>query len=337
MRADQLGRHLSGQLAALYTLHGEEAFLTQEAAQALRDVARAQGFDEREVMTVEPGFQWSRLAMSGSSLSLFAEKKLLELRILTGKPGVEGAKAIEAFCANLPPDTLTLVICPKLDRTVQNSKWFQALTAAGEMVEAKPLERYQLPDWMTGRLMAQGQRLGAEALEFLSDRVEGNLFAAHQEIQKLGLLYPQGEIGLDDVQSAVANVARFDVFQLGETLLAGDTARFVRVLDGLKAEGEAPHLVLWALTEETRALYRIGQGRARGLQMAQLMKDNRIWGNKQRLIEGALSRVKASTLRTALVHAGEIDRLVKGIGTGDAWDELKQLGLALMGRTMFKP
>ncbi|SMC28969.1 DNA polymerase III, delta subunit [Andreprevotia lacus DSM 23236] len=337
MRTDQLGRHLAGPLAPLYTLHGDEAFLTQEAAQQLRDAARRQGYTEREVMTVEPGFQWSRLGMSGNSLSLFAEQKLLELRITTGKPGVEGAKAIEAFCSDLPPDTLTIVICPKLDRTAQNAKWFQALAGAGEMIEAKAVERYQLPDWITGRLVAQGQRLGSEALDFLADRVEGNLFAAHQEIQKLGLLYPQGEISFTDVQAAVANVARFDVFQLGETLLSGDAERFVRMLDGLRAEGEAPHLVLWALSEETRALYRIGQGRSRGLPMPQLMKDNRIWGNKQRLIDGALGRVKASTLRAALAHAGEIDRLVKGVGEGDAWDELKQLGLALMGRAVVKP
>ncbi|WP_211251796.1 DNA polymerase III subunit delta [Andreprevotia chitinilytica] len=336
LRIDQLGRHLNGELAPLYTLHGDEAFLIQEAAQAIRDTSRTKGYTEREVMTVETGFQWSRLIMSGNSLSLFADKKLLELRIPTGKPGVEGAKHIEAFCSDLPPDTLTLVLLPKLERTALNGKWFQALSGAGEVIEAKPIERHQLPEWMASRLAKQQQRLSTEALDFLADRVEGNLFAAHQEIQKLGLLHPQGDITLDDVQAAVANVARFDVFQLGETLLAGDPTRFVRMLDGLKAEGEAPHLVLWALTEETRALYRIGQGRARGTPMAQLMKENRIWGSKQRYIEGALTRVKASTLRTALAQAAEIDRMVKGIGQGDAWDELRGMGLGLMGKALVR-
>ncbi|GHD67406.1 DNA polymerase III subunit delta [Jeongeupia chitinilytica] len=333
MRSEQLARQLGTRLAPLYTIHGDEAFLAQEAAQTIRDAARSAGHTEREVLTVEAGFSWSRLALLGNSFSLFADKKLIELRIPTGKPGVEGGKAIEAYCADLPPDTVTLVQCPKLDRTAQNAKWFQALATHGEVVEAKSIDRTALPGWMRERFAAQQQTLAPDALDFLADRVEGNLFAAHQEILKLGLLYPKGDITLAMLTQTIADVARYDVFQLGEALLGGDAKRFCRMLDGLKAEGEAPHLVLWAMSEEIRALYRIGQGRARGTPMPQLFKENRIWGNKQRLVDGALSRVRGSTLRDALGHAARIDRLVKGIGDGDAWDELQMLGLTLIGRS----
>ncbi|WP_148714239.1 DNA polymerase III subunit delta [Chitinolyticbacter meiyuanensis] len=336
MRAEELPRHLARGLAPLYTIHGDEAFLAIEAAQAVRDTARNAGYSEREVLTVESGFAWSQLGMIANSFSLFAEQKLVELRIPTGKPGVEGAKVIEAYCTNLPPDTITLVQLPKLDRTAQNGKWFQALAGAGEVVEAKPVERSQLPAWIAQRLAAQQQRMSSEALDFLADRVEGNLFAAHQEVLKLGLLHPEGELNIDAVQQAVANVARFDVFQLGTTLLAGDAERFVRMLQGLKAEGEAPHLILWAMAEEIRTLVRIGQGRSRGMPMAQLLKDNRVWGDKQRLIDGALSRVNASRLRAAQALATRIDQLNKGIGQGEVWDELLQLGLLLMGRSLLR-
>ncbi|BCL76523.1 DNA polymerase III subunit delta [Jeongeupia sp. HS-3] len=331
MRSEQLARQLATKLAPLYTIHGDEAFLAQEAAQTIRDAARNAGYAEREVLTVEAGFAWSRLALIGNSFSLFGDQKLVELRIPTGKPGVEGGKAIEAYCANLPPDTVTLVQCPKLDRAAQNAKWFQALATHGEIVEARGIDRTALPGWIRERFIAQGQQPASDALEFLADRVEGNLFAAHQEILKLSLLYPKGEISLAMLTQTIADVARYDVFQLGEALLAGDATRLCRMLDGLKAEGEAPHLVLWALSEEIRALYKIGQGRARGMPMPQLMKENRIWGNKQRLIDGALSRVNGSTLRDGLAHAARIDRLIKGIGSGDAWDELQRLCLSIIG------
>ena len=332
MRSDELARHLKGGLRDLYILHGDEGFLTLEAAQLLRDAARTQGFAERDVMTVESGFSWSQLLMSGNSFSLFAEKKLLELRIPTGKPGIEGAKALEAFAGKLPPDTVSVIQLPKLDRTGLNSRWFQALSQSGEVVESRPIERSALPNWINARIAGQQQTLSSDAMRFLVDRVEGNLFAAHQEIQKLGLLHPPGELSLEDVRAAVANVARFDVFQLGEALLAGDANRFVRMLQGLRAEGEAPHLVLWAVTEEVRSLWRIAHGKAHNHNMAQLLKENRVWGPKQGLVERALDRVDGTLLREALTHAARIDQMNKGVGHGDAWDELLDMCLPLLKR-----
>ncbi|MBS1154217.1 MAG: polymerase subunit delta [Proteobacteria bacterium] len=331
MKPDDLPRALTRGLAPLYVIHGDEALLALEAAQLIRDSARAAGYAEREVMTVEAGFDWSRLAMSGNSFSLFAEKKLIDLRIPTGKPGVEGAKTLEAQARDLPPDTLILITLPKLDRTGLNSKWFSALAGAGEVIEAKTIERAQLPDWISNRLARQKQRMAPEALAFLADRVEGNLLAAHQEIQKLALLYPEGTLALDDVQAAITNVARYDVFQLGAALLEGDRARFARMLDGLRAEGEAPHLVLWALAEELRTMYRIGKGRSENIPLSQLFKEHRVWGEKQKLVERALPRINAGKLRKALAHAARIDELNKGIGEGEVWDELLDLALPLMG------
>lgn len=330
MKPDDLPRALARGLASLYVIHGDETLLALEAAQLIRDQARQAGFTERDVLTVESSFDWSRLAMSGNSFSLFAEKRLIDLRIPTGKPGVEGAKVLEAQARDLAPDTLYLITLPKLDRTALNSKWFSALAAAGEVIEARTIERHQLPAWINGRLQLQKQRLDAEAMNFLVDRVEGNLLAAHQEIQKLALLYPEGEIAFADLQSAISNVARYDVFQLGAALLEGDASRFARMLDGLRAEGEAPHLVLWALAEELRTLYRIGKGRSEKVPLAQLFKEHRVWADKQRLVERALPRMTASKLRKALAHAAHIDKLNKGIGEGEVWDELLDLALPLM-------
>lgn len=330
MRPDDLPRSLARGIAPLYVIHGDEALLALESAQLIRDAARTAGHNEREVLTVETGFDWSRLAMLGNSFSLFADKKIIELRIPTGKPGTEGGKTLEAQAGKLPPDTVIMVTLPKLDRTGLNSKWFTALANAGEVIEAKSIERNQLPEWINARLARQKQSLSSEAVGFLADRIEGNLLAAHQEIQKLALLYPEGAISFEDVQAAITNVARYDVFQLGAALLEGDKTRFARMLDGLRAEGEAPHLVLWALAEELRTLYRIGKGRSDNQPLGQLFKEHRVWGDKQRLIERALPRISAGKLRTALAQAARIDELNKGIGSGEVWDELLDLALPLM-------
>ncbi|QKJ65561.1 DNA polymerase III subunit delta [Deefgea piscis] len=338
MRSEDLAAAAKRKLAPLYIIHGDEALLSLEAVQTLRDIARQQGYSEREVLTVENAaqFQWEQLISAGQSLSLFAELRILELRIPNGKPGTEGGKALEAFASKLPSDTLTIITLPRLDKTALNSKWMSALAKAGEVIEAKLIERSALPQWISKRLAAQQQSLSAEAMAWLVDRVEGNLLAALQEIQKLALLHPAGLLTLDDLTAAVANVARYDVFQLGEALLVGDAERMVHMLSGLKAEGESAVLVLWALTEETRNLYRFAQGRARNIPTAQLIKDLRLWGNKQKLIEAAAARVNRRQLTNALQQAARIDSLIKGIGDGEVWHELSSMALALCEQTKKK-
>ncbi|WP_297571815.1 DNA polymerase III subunit delta [uncultured Deefgea sp.] len=331
MRSEDLAAAAKRKLAPLYIIHGDEALLSLEAVQTLRDIARQQGYSEREVLTVENAaqFQWEQLISAGQSLSLFAELRILELRIPNGKPGTEGGKALEAFASKLPSDTLTIITLPRLDKTALNSKWMSALAKAGEVIEAKLIERSALPQWISKRLATQAQNLSPEAMAWLVDRVEGNLLAALQEIQKLALLHPSGLLTLDDLTAAVANVARYDVFQLGEALLQGDAERMVHMLSGLKAEGESAVLVLWALTEETRNLYRFAQGRARNIPTAQLIKDLRLWGNKQKLIEAAAARVNRRQLTNALQQAARIDSLIKGIGEGEVWHELTAMALSL--------
>lgn len=328
LRLDQLEAHLARELRPLYAIHGDEPLLSLEAADAIRARARAGGFSERTVFSAERGFDWSELGASAASLSLFGDRKLIELRLPSGKPGTDGARTLEAFCEKLPPDTLTLVMLPRLDRAGQSSAWFQALEARGMVVNVFPVERARLPDWIAARLARQNQSAGPETLRFLADCVEGNLLAAHQEIQKLALLLPSGELAFDAVREAVMNVARYDAGKLGEAMLSGDRARLVRMLEGLRGEGEAPHRLLWLLAEEVRAVCRVQAGIASGRPLAEVLREARVWGDaRQSLVGRAARSVPRAVLLSALEHAAGADRVIKGVVKGDAWDELLQLGL----------
>ncbi len=330
LRAEQLDAHLARGLVPLYVVHGDEPLLAMEAADAIRSKARAAGHAEREVHAVERAFDWSRLAASAASLSLFATGKVVELRIPSGKPGADGAAAIERYCARLPSDAVTLVSLPRLDRAAQGSRWFEALSGAGVVVNVFPVDRRQLALWIGARLARQRQRAGEAALAFLASAVEGNLLAAHQEIQKLALLHPEGELTFEQVRDAVLDVARFEVAQLSEALLAGDKARLARVLAGLAGEGEPAPRVLWVMAEDVRAVLRVHQGLAAGRNAAELYRDFRIWGEaRQRSIAAAARRLTRARLEAALAHAAGVDRIIKGLDPGDAWDELARLGLRL--------
>jgi DNA polymerase-3 subunit delta len=330
LRAEQLDAHLARALAPLYVIHGDEPLLSMEAADAIRSKARAAGHAEREVHTVDRGFDWSRLAASAASMSLFASGKVVELRVPSGKPGADGAAAIERYCGRLPPDAVTLVSLPRLDRASQGARWFEALSGTGVVVNVFSVDRRQLALWIGARLARQRQRAGEAALAFLADCVEGNLLAAHQEIQKLALLHPEGELAFEQVRDAVLDVARFEVSQLSEALLAGDKARLARVLAGLAGEGEPAPRVLWVMAEDVRAVTRVHRGLTEGRNAAELYRDFRIWGEaRQRLVGAAARRMTRGELEAALAHAAAIDRIIKGLDKGDAWDELLRLGLRL--------
>jgi DNA polymerase-3 subunit delta len=329
LNADQLPQHLQKGLRPLYAVYGDEPLLALEAADRIRAAARQAGYSQREVFTAEPSFSWDELLMSGNSMSLFASQRLMEIRIPTGKPGTEGGQKLQEYCAKLPPDTVTLVTLPKMDRQALATKWFGAVEQAGVAVAVYPVERARLPQWIQQRLAAQNQRADAQTLQYLADQVEGNLLAAYQEVQKLALLFPEGELSFEQIKASVLDVARFDVFKLSDALLAGDVPRLSRMLDGLKGEGESPVLVLWALAQEIRTLLKVKQGMARGGSRQQLMRDARVWETRQGLVERALDRVKADVLEAALVQCAQLDRMIKGLGSGDVWDELLQLGLRL--------
>lgn len=326
--SEQLTQHLKGGLAPLYTVHGAEPLLALEAADRIRARARDDGYLEREVLTAEQHFDWSRLKTSGQSQSLFASRRILELRIATGKPGVEGSTALQNFCTQLPADTITLICLPAIDWRAQKSSWFEVLGTAGTMVEAEQVKRSKLPAWLAGRLKTQGQHAEGETLEFIADKVEGNLLAAYQEVQKLALLFPPGELSFDQVREAVLDVARFDVSDLGNLIVSGDARHLARVLDGLRGEGAAPPLVLWAITEEARALGRLLSMLNAGRPMQQALRDARIWDRtRQNLIQRHAGRHTLPQIEAALMHAARIDRMIKGLAKGDVWDELLQLGL----------
>lgn len=327
---EQLQQHLARELKAVYTVFGEETLLALEATDHVRARARGEGYSERVVLTADSGFRWSELAFAGSAQSLFAARKLLELRIPTGKPGSVGSEAIQAYCEAPPPDTVTLVCLPGLDWRSQKAGWFEALERAGVVIEAKPVSRKALPDWIAGRLGAQKHDADRETLEFIADRVEGNLLAAHQEVQKLALLFPAGKIAYEQVRDAVIDVARYDVFNLGEALLEGDVLHLARMLDGLRGEGVAPPLVLWAIAEEIRAIGRVLEGVSSGLTPPQLWRETRVWGTShQQLMQRHHRRFNRDQVEAALLHAARADRMVKGLIRGDVWDELLQLALRL--------
>jgi DNA polymerase-3 subunit delta len=332
LRGEQLAAHLEKGLRPIYAVHGDEPLLVIEAADAIRAAARREDFTEREVLTAITGFNWNELGGAASTLSLFGGKKLIDLRIPTGKPGREGSAALQSYCARPSPDALLLVTLPGLDWADEKAVWVKALTDAGAVVKLTPPNLAELPAWIAGRLQRQRQSTGREGLLFIAERVEGNLIAAHQEILKLGLLYPQRELSFGEIRDAVLNVARYDIDGLRESLLSGDVARLSRTLEGLRQEGEAPPLVLWAMTEEVRALAQARAGLAEGRPLDLIMKEARVWGARQPPFRKAVQRIGADQARAALRLAARIDRLIKGIGPGDVWDEFLRLGLLLSGR-----
>ena len=337
----QLDAHLQKGLRSLYTLHGDEPLLAQEAADAIRATARAQGYTERSVHTVSGAhFDWSEVLVSGSSLSLFADRQILEIRIPTGKPGKEGSAAIQqlAEAAQGNQDTLTLVVLPRVDAPTKKGAWFGALDNFGVMLQVEPVERQALPMWIAQRLQLQGQRVaggeeGQRSLQFFADQVEGNLLAAHQEIQKLGLLYPQGELSQAQVEGAVLNVARYDVFKLSEAVLSGQVARVQRMLEGLQAEGEAAVLVHYTLAEDIRALKRVKDAIAQGRPMPMALRENLIWGAKEKLYERILPRLSQANLARMLLAAHQVDGIVKGLKVPewptDGWQALQRLTMRM--------
>jgi DNA polymerase III subunit delta len=321
----QLEGHLKREMAPLYAVHGGEALLALEAADRIREGARKSGCTEREIFFAEPGVDWDKLAAGSANLSLFASRRLVELRIPTGKPGTEGARAIEAWCAKLPADAVSLVLLPGLDWQQLKSKWFEAIDRAGVVVEAKPVTRDELPDWLAERLARQGQRASVETLEWLAERVEGNLLAAKQEVEKLALLLPAGEITLAAIRESVTDVSRFERDTLVDAIHASDPSRVVRAVASLEAEGEPLPLLLWTLAEELRLLMAISAGQ----RPRRFLPPERV----ERLNKTARKHSQASFDRE-LLRAHRIDRMIKGVETGDPWDSMVELALGISGRAV---
>ena len=330
IKAEQLPQQLKKQFAPLYTIFGNESLLVIEATDLIRNHARQNGFSEHEIFTVDHHFRWPDILNASSNQSLFGDRKIIDIRIPSGKLGREGGKTITHFCQKLPEDTVTLITLPKLDKQSQSGQWFKAIENTGITVQIHPVERKQLPAWIKQRLGMQQQTVNHDTLCFIADNVEGNLLAAHQEIQKLALLFPQGHLEFDQVRNAVLNVARYDIYQLTDAIETANPARFTHILMGLQGEGTAPPLILAALAELVRQLIYLRKGLDRGLSPGQLLKSARIWGNRQNTIMATAKRIPIFRLQQSLIHAAKIDRINKGVATRDSlnpWDELLQLGL----------
>lgn len=319
-------------LKPLYVIHGEEDLLRVEALDALRAAAKKQGYLNREVYTADNAFDWNELLQSAGSMGLFADLKLLEIHIPNGKPGKNGGDALQTLAGRLPEDTVTIVMLPKLERAQTQAKWFASLAAQGVVLEAKAVTGAALPQWIRGRLNALNLDIETDALALFAERVEGNLLAAKQEIDKLALLHPAGHlVNMADAEAAVANVARFDVFQLAGAWMGGDASRTARLLEGLEAEGEEPVLLLWAVAEDIRTLIRLTAALKQGQSVQAVRNSLRLWGDKQTLAPAAAKRISINRLLAALQECARIDRIIKGAEEGSAWAEFKHLVTGLAG------
>lgn len=333
LRADQLASHLVKTLAPLYVLHGDEPLLVVEAGDAIRKAARDKGYDEREVLVAGAGFKWDELMLAAGNLSLFGGNKLVDLRIPSGRPGRDGGDILQRYGRSLPAGVTTLITLPQLDWATKKAAWFAALVQAGVAIELNAPPLAELPAWIAQRLARQSQSAPHGALEFIAAHVEGNLLAAHQEIQKLGLLHPAGALTPAQVEDAVLNVARYDIDKLRAALLAGDAARCARLLEGLRSEDVAPPLLLWACASEIRALLALRTAQDAGQPLAAALRAEKIFDDRRAAaLQRALPRLRAPQLRNALLAAARIDRMIKGLVPGDVWDEFLQLALRLAAK-----
>ena len=330
LRPDQLPAHLKNALAPIYFISGDEPLQVMEAADTVRAAARAAGCEERLVFTVEPGFDWGVLLAARDSLSLFAARRLVELRIPGGKPGDAGSKALVEYAARPPESDVLLITAPKLESAAQRSKWYGALERAGAVVSVWPVEVARLPAWVAQRARARGLRLSREAAALIAARGEGNLLACAQEIDKLHLLHGAGDVDGATAADSVADSARFSIYDLADAALAGDAARTVRVLDGLRGEGVEPVLILWAVAREIRALAGMSE-EARLQSPARVLAAHRVWERRKPQLTAALKRHGPARWRDLLQQAAHVDRITKGAAPGNAWDELLQLALVVAG------
>lgn len=323
LRPEQLAAALNQGLAPLYVLSGDEPLQIQEAGDAVRSAARAAGFSHRVILSVEAGFTWSQLAAETQTLALFAEKKLLDLRLPQGKPGKEGAQALQAYCVDPPTDTLLLITLPKLERQQQQSRWLQALTKTGVIIQVWPIEGRAMQQWVQQRLQQAGLQPAPGVAQLLVEQVEGNLLAARQEIEKLRLLHPAGPLSLADVAAAVSDNARFNVFALADAGLQGDVARCLKIITGLRREGVAAPVVLWALHRDIALLAALAEQIEQGTSPRAALAKAKVWPQRQALLQQALRRQRQWWDLLSLCYA--VDAAIKGASPQDPWVLLEQL------------
>lgn len=328
LRPEQLESHLQQSLSPIYLVAGEEELLVQEAADAIRTKARAAGYLERKLLIVQRGFDWNDLVLAGVSQSLFAEKKIIELRMPTGKPGIPGAKALNQWCENPDSDNLLLITCPKWDASSRKAKWAQNLARAGTYVEIWPVKPQELPAWLRQRMTSLGLQPQTGVVELLADRLEGNLLAAAQEVDKLWLLKGAAAVSLDDVRAWVTDSARFDVFRLIECGLQGQGGQACRIITSMQSANAPANLLVGALVREINMLYSLRQQLDKGQSLDSAFSSMRIWRSRQAPLQAALRRLDTPAVAKLIIQLQLLDRLSKGqlagSGPADFWLELDQ-------------
>lgn len=329
---ERLAQHLRQPLLPVYLVSGDDVLLVMEAADAVRTAARAQGYETREVLDVERGFDWTVLAQAAQTLSLFGERRVLELRLASGRPGDAGARALTEYAAAPAPDTVLLIVSGKLDSSAQRTKWYRAIDAVGVLIPVWPLDAARLPGWIAGRMRALDMQPDADAVALLAERIEGNLVAAVQEIEKLRLLLGAGAVSAEDIHDAVVRSARYDVYSLVDSALGGNVVRTWRILEGLREEGVEPTLVVWAVARELRSLAAMAAdcGGAPG-RIEQVIAAQRVWQKRKPLVKRALQSHSLHDWQSYLRAAARCDRVIKGVAAGNIWDELLELCMAIAG------
>ena len=327
IKPEQLGAALKKSLAPVYFISGDEPLQLGEIADAIRKAAKKAGFSNREILSAETGFECNQLAFTADSYSLFADKKIIDLRLPSGTPGIEGSKALIAYCERLPEDTILLVTAGKIAGSALKTKWLEALDKKGVVIQVWPLEGNDLIHWLQQRAKQRELHIEAEGLRILASRIEGNLLAAAQEIEKLYVLYGAANLSRQQITEAVADSSRYDVFKLMDSVLAASIGRILKVLSGLRSEGVATPIVLWALTREARVLIKMKLAISQGQNREVVFKNNQIWDKRKQLISNALSRLSDRDLNNILVLSAKADRQIKGQESGDAWETLLALCL----------
>jgi DNA polymerase-3 subunit delta len=322
VKPEQLGAALQKGLMPVYFMSGDEPLQLGEMADAVRQAAKKAGFESREIISVDTGFEWNRLAFAADSLSLFADKKIIDLRLPSGTPGPEGAKALSAYCERLPDDTLLLITAGKMASSSLKSRWLEALDKAGVVIQVWPLEGQDLIRWLQQRMQQRGLSAETDGLRILASRIEGNLLAAAQEIEKLYVLYGAGNLKNQQILDVVADSSRYDVFKLMDSVLSASVNRILKIVSGLRAEGMAAPVVLWALTREARVLIKIKLALSEGQNRDVVFKNNQIWDKRKPLVSNALNRLGDNDLNGILVLSAKADRQIKGREQGDAWETL---------------
>jgi DNA polymerase III subunit delta len=329
LNSSDLFGHLKQGLHNAYLVSGDDPLLVEEACDAIRQAAAAQGFDEREVMHVLAGFSWDQFAASSQNLSLFSEKRLIECRIPNGKPGDAGSRALMDFLENPNPDTILICITPKLDAAISRTRWVKAFIKDGVAVTVWPLKPQQLPGWLKRRAQQLGLKIQPDALQLIAEHCEGNLLAAKQVLTKCQLSGTEQAITLEDIRSLLSNSSHYDVFQFVDTLLAGNAKRALKMLSSLRGEGVEPILILWAVSRECQLGHELAWGQAQGQSLAALYQAHNVWRTRQTYYQQACQRLQLETWRELVMQTAYIDRLIKGGEQGDVWVAFERLCLTM--------